>query len=348
MIKIIKGFIDRIKYNWKIFQLKQAILKTKKESRLFLFQTPAHTNIGDHAIAEAEIVFIKRNFPNRVLIEINQVYHFKLIDFIKSNISCTDILLLHGGGNLGNQYLHEERIRRSVIENFSLNKIIIFPQTIYYTSDEIGQKELSTTQQLFKKHKKLTLIAREDVSNELMTSYFPFQKVLLMPDIVFSLNRLKPELPRKGALMVLRNDEEKILNSEQHNKLDNLAKRYFETVTYSDMHYHKWVRTARGRAKLLQEKFNQFKSAEIVITDRLHGMVFAAITGTPCIAFSNYNQKVSGTYKWIENLNYIKFLRNIDNVEQEINELNNLVEKDVYDESIYKSLYSQIITAINE
>src|SRR5690606_3315814 len=143
-----------------IFQLKQTIRKTKKESRLFLFQTPAHTNIGDHAIAEAEIVFIKRNFPNRVLIEINQVYHFKIIDYIKANINNHDILLLHGGGNLGNQYMHEERIRRNVIENFNQNKIVIFPQTIYYTLDEIGQKELSITQEIFKEHKDLTLIAR--------------------------------------------------------------------------------------------------------------------------------------------------------------------------------------------
>lgn len=41
-------------------------------------------------------------------------------------------------------------------------------------------------------------------------------------------------------------------------------------------------------------KYIKFRECELVITDRIHGMIFAAITGTPCIALSNY--KIKGTY----------------------------------------------------
>lgn len=58
-------------------------------------------------------------------------------------------------------------------------------------------------------------------------------------------------------------------------------------------------------------KFKDFQKSKLVITDRLHGMVFCAISGTPCIAFSNYNHKVKGTYDWIKDLDYIKYVDNI-------------------------------------
>ena len=44
-------------------------------------------------------------------------------------------------------------------------------------------------------------------------------------------------------------------------------------------------------------KLTEFASARLVITDRLHGLIFSAITNTPCIAFDNLSGKVHGTYR---------------------------------------------------
>ncbi len=68
----------------------------------------------------------------------------------------------------------------------------------------------------------------------------------------------------------------------------------------------------KSREKTLQSKLNEFGSAKIVICDRLHAMIFAAITKTPCIAFDNVSKKVSGVYKWIEGLDYVKCVNNLD------------------------------------
>ena len=48
-------------------------------------------------------------------------------------------------------------------------------------------------------------------------------------------------------------------------------------------------------------------SMRSLITDRIHGMLFAAVTGTPCIALDNVSKKVSGAYEWIQYLDYIQF-----------------------------------------
>ena len=62
-----------------------------------------------------------------------------------------------------------------------------------------------------------------------------------------------------------------------------------------------------SREKVFRQKIEQFKRASLVVTDRLHGMVFSAITGTPCVALSNYNHKVRETYRWLQQLPYIRF-----------------------------------------
>ena len=75
---------------------------------------------------------------------------------------------------------------------------------------------------------------------------------------------------------------------------------------FSDTHSETDV-TKETRRDMIRSKMQEFAGAQIVVTDRLHGMVFSAVTGTPCIAFSNYNYKVKGTYQWIKYLPYIKY-----------------------------------------
>ena len=76
-----------------------------------------------------------------------------------------------------------------------------------------------------------------------------------------------------------------------------------------------------NRYDCIRRKMEEFASARLVITDRLHGMVFSAITGTPCIVFGNYNYKVEGTYEWIKYLKYIRFVKSVDEMEKVFSQL---------------------------
>ena len=56
-----------------------------------------------------------------------------------------------------------------------------------------------------------------------------------------------------------------------------------------------------------KNKINEFADVQLVITDRLHSMIFSIIGGTKCIAFDNKTKKVSGVYdEWLKNESGLK------------------------------------------
>ena len=116
---------------------------------------------------------------------------------------------------------------------------------------------------------------------------------------------LKPnfEIARNNkVLLCFRQDREKISSHQEvFDTLKNLGIEYDMT----DMNIHRKV-SKENRKNVTYKKFEEFANYKMVITDRLHGMIFATITNTPCIAFDNKSKKVSGVYEWIKYLDYIK------------------------------------------
>ena len=112
-----------------------------------------------------------------------------------------------------------------------------------------------------------------------------------------------------------------VLDAEsKHKRIEDFLQKSNWTITKTDM-YANCVVTKKNRDECVKSKMNEFASAKIVITDRLHGMIFSAITGTPCIVFGNYNYKVEGTYEWIKYLGYIRFVDTVDEMERVFPEL---------------------------
>lgn len=125
----------------------------------------------------------------------------------------------------------------------------------------------------------------------------------------------------------------------------NIAKKYYSKVNYYDTNIHR--RVPRNKVNIeLNKIFGIFKSSELIITDRLHGMIFAAITSTPCIAVSNYNHKIKAQYNWIKHLNYIRFCEDIENIENEIINLQK-IELIEYDNKFALKHYKKIIETID-
>lgn len=99
--------------------------------------------------------------------------------------------------------------------------------------------------------------------------------------------------------------------------------------------------TKQNRRECVRMKMQKFMNAKLVVTDRLHGMLFAAITGTPCIVFSNYNQKVSGTYEWIKTLPYVRYVNSVEEMAKELEVLLKIGEN-VYDNSQWIDNFSML------
>lgn len=316
--------------------------------KLIIMGIPHHGNLGDNAIAIAEENILSKNFPEYKIYQIPEKYLSICVDKVKKFINDEDIILLHGGGNIGNTYLVPEEGRRKVIQTFTNNKIIIFPQTAYFGNDKNGKEQLEISKEIYNKHTNLVILAREEKSYYFMKEHFYNAKVYLTPDIVMCL-RKNSNMIRKNILFLFRNDKEKILKKEEKLKIEEIIKNHFGDYIESDMHLGEDVINMGGnnRQQALESKFKQFQSSKLVVTDRLHGMIFAAITETPCIVLGSLDHKIIESYRWFKNLNYIEFCNNIEDFEQLMKKVIQCKERK-YDntfakESIIKILKKEII-----
>lgn len=313
--------------------------KIRGRHKIWILDACDHYNLGDQAILMAELKFLKDNFEDFEIISVGLANYDRYITSIKSFIDEKDYIFLHGGGNLGNYYKNAERIRRDIISRFPNNKIILFPQTIYFSDDDEGKKELIKSIDIYSNHKDLVLISREKVSYKFMREKFTNNKIILTPDIVLYLSKCKGNNHRDGALLCCRDDKEGVLSQKDKQLLYDELMNTFNKVEITDT-------VGGNNFNAVENKFNEFKKAKLVITDRIHGMIFAAITGTPCIALSNYNYKVKGTYEWIKHLGYIKFADDIKEVPKLIDELKDIGQVK-YDNSFAIKEYRQIVDIIN-
>ncbi|WP_209390152.1 polysaccharide pyruvyl transferase family protein [Chryseobacterium sp. RR2-3-20] len=275
-------------------------IKNDGEKKVFIFLAADYGNLGDVAITYAQTEFLKKVLKEYRVIEIPISKTLDGICAIKKIIASGDILTTVGGGNLGDLYDQIEFYRQLVAESFPNNKIISFPQTFDFSEKPKGVKALVKAVKSYSKHDDLVFIAREKVTYDLMKKHFIKNKIILTPDIVMSLNKSTPDFERKGAVFCLRNDDEKLLKKSENDLLIDLVNRRFDDCTFYDTHINKNYLTVDERKLELEKIWNTFKKAELVITDRLHGMIFCYITNTPCLVFQNNNHKVKGSYEWIK------------------------------------------------
>lgn len=328
-----------------IYNNKFKSLKNKK--KIFYMLVPTHGNLGDQAIAYASKYFLKNNFKNYEVVEINMEETYKYSKAIKNSMNNDDLIFLHGGGNMGNHYIREEEARRHIIDKFKNNRIISFTQTIYFSDDNEGKNELNKTKKIYNSHPNLTIIAREDKSYDVMKSEFSNINIVKCPDIVFYLNNKLElnDLKREKIMTCLRKDKETYVDLDSKQKFINSIKSNYANVIISDTVINKSVYKEERESTLLK-LWKEFYQSKVVITDRLHGMIFCAITKTPCIVTRSLDHKVIESYKWIKDLNYIRMVDELNfyHIKPIIEELSSLEKIDEFD--FDKSYFDKIISKI--
>ncbi len=285
---------------------------------IVIWGTPNHDNLGDYAIAEAEKVLFHRYAPECNLFCVDMTDSVRDMNVLKKLLKAEDMMILTGGGNLGNQYMDDERIRRNVIQNFPHCRVVLFPQTMYFTPDEEGIKEQRQTREIYNAHKDLWMAARDKKSYNDMKELFSCQ-VRLLPDVVLTMKPFEP-MHRQGALLVLRSDLESTLNEEKRDTLKRLLKDKYGLVKETDTTTTNIPKHTEIQ-EMLMAKWKEFQQAQLIVTDRLHGMIFAALAQTPCIVLSNYNHKLRETWRWLRHLDYVVYLENGDSLETVLNQM---------------------------
>ena len=308
----------------------------------FLILTPEHGNLGDHAIAHVETELLHHVGLSWIEItgkQLEILKRYKLFGIMNGYP-----ILINGGGNLGTLWIETEQVHRDTIQANPDSSIIILPNTIYYEKTEWGNEELRKSIKIYNRHKHLTIYAREKTSYDFMKDIY--KDVRLMPDMVMALQPKIPPVDRHGCLLCLRKDCEKTRTEAQEAEIRRQAAALFGTdMADIDMVISGGIPIVR-RAAALKERFAEFASARLVITDRLHGMVFCAITGTPCIVVDSKSPKVRGCYEWIRHLDYIRFADDASEIASVYAEIPD--KQHIYDNSHLLPYYDELAKVVKE
>lgn len=286
-------------------------LTVTKSPKIVLATCPDYGNLGDQAIAYAERLYLARHTSRPTVMLYGPLQ--KQWNMLLTHVHPGDVICLQGGGSLGTLYECYENERLAIIDKFKHNRIVLFPHTFSYGESAYEHRYLQHMRKIYGKHPDLHIVARESMSYDRMKRHFDTANVLLTPDIVLSLppfSRANDE--RKGLYLCLREDKERKMTASVSDAVNNAAHERCDTVVQIDtMHPSNKLSPKEGEAAV-RAKIAELARARLVVTDRIHGMIFCALSGTPCIALDNSNGKVGQEYEWLKGLSYMHFAKDAE------------------------------------
>ena len=300
--------VNLLRHRFKPLHGMESIQRTGKTA--FVFMVPDLGNLGDLAIGIAQRSFLKRKLRDYTIVEIPHGLTYEAAREVAKCIAAEDVVFLTGGGNLGTIYPEAELQRRFLIQKFSRTRIIIFPQSVYFEPTRYGARHLNQSIRIYNRHPNLTLIARDKPSFDQMSKSFPANHILLWPDTVLMLPPMPASLSRRQMITLsIRRDNESGLDAAQAIAIEQLAAAKGMEIVFRDTNIDNLHHTLVNRHQPVEEIWKTYADSRIVITDRLHGVIFCAITGTPCIALNNNNSKVQNLIEtWLGDASFIVLL----------------------------------------
>ena len=204
MVNKLKNFVPasikaRIKARKYLKKLRKRMFDLEKEDGKvsLLIGTPIHTNLGDHLITMAQYQYLREvGYPQKVIeyFEILMPMYHTQKKIIKNTVTPEDLVVISGGGWMGNLWIPEELLIQQIIKDFVDKKIVIFPQTIYFDKKIVPFNALiSSANEIFSKCKDITLCVREKKSFEFAINNYLNIKVIKVPDIALSFYQWAPK-----------------------------------------------------------------------------------------------------------------------------------------------------------
>ena len=297
----------------------QTVFANNDRPRFILMLTPTHGNLGDHDIAMGELKLLEELCQDMQIIEVSELVYDACKEDLKTLITKQDIILIQGGGFFGSLYPESHGARREIIDHYRDNKIICLPVSIYYADDETGYALLQCDKMVMSESKKLTLMVRDEVSFALAKKEFKGLDVLLTPDCAVALEKdnFIPIKERHCVVFVWRRDKEKVVDSDI---LPNIVRKLPKGTPYTIIdNVGKKRFNATTRSIAVEHQLERIGAAKVVVTDRFHGVVFAAITHTPVIAFPSMDTKIVAGIKWFSDLPYVHLVEKLSDAERLLN-----------------------------
>lgn len=270
-----------------------------------LLDFPAYSNPGDSAIWLGERAVLDELGARVVLTADRRTYSR---DELARRLE-RGIILLSGGGNLGDLWPRHQEFREQVIRECSGHRIIQLPQSVHFDDP----RALDRARRVFDAHPSLLLLVRDEHSQTTATGAFACT-VLLCPDMAFMLGPLdSPVSPSRDLLWLLRRDHEASPGrSAVANAVDwtdeprrpglwlgdrvRRLRRRGPRLARAVRPVSAWMdeRAARQR---LRRALRTLGRARAVITDRLHGHILALLLGVPHVLLRDAHGKLDSFYR---------------------------------------------------
>jgi len=290
-----------------------------------LIDYPDHRNVGDQAIWLGEQILF-REAKIRIVFECSAYVRAK---FRYQNHDCNfnqmrellgkdGVIFMHGGGNFRNfpgknKMGFYQNFRQQTMKAFPDNRIVFLPQTINF--EKKYPDVLTTTIEQMKFHNNLTMLFRDTYSLAFARKHFPQHKSILCPDMAFLIglvghNGLTSQRlfrpgpfspPQYKMLWIGRLDSERSLDKKSVRKLDPSLgfktdwKNVSNSPDLTNMKFEKMPYTERA-AELVSRGLELLNRGQVVVTDRLHGMILGLLLGKTIVAMDNNYGKVSKYY----------------------------------------------------
>jgi pyruvyl transferase EpsO len=224
-------------------------------------------------------------------------------------------ILMQGGGNLGDAYPHQHRVRMQVLRDFPKARVIQLPQSVWFRDE----KRAEHFRRLAEAHPDFTLMLRERRSLEWAEARLNVT-LALCPDLAFGLSPRRRHAPDLDLLWLMRQDlESRGLPAPAFGPGEELAdwrgKRVLRPAEgralrlalagnrrlRSAMDARGWLAAGLWRAQAgtygpiarlrVESAARLLSRGRFLITDRLHGHVLAMLLGIPHAVLDNANGK---------------------------------------------------------
>lgn len=284
--------------------------------RLAYVNYPNHGNAGDPALWLGGL---------RLLEELGHeiVHHCEPRTYAPEALAVSrpDAIVINGGGNLGDRYPRQQRVREAVLQDFSNVPTVQLPQSVHFSDPQA----LARMQQLVATHRDLIILLRDEVSLARARTWFdaPSHRC---PDLAFGLTlRSRAASARCDVLWLARDDKEAVGHTPLVDGLDAEITDWLGTVadepTWSWRHRtalainrrltpkvaaggateRRWrdalsaTYTPLAEARVLRG-MRILARGRIVVTDRLHGHVLSLLQGIEHVVLDNADGKVRALY----------------------------------------------------
>jgi len=284
------------------------------QGKLVYLDYPIHGNVGDLLIwAGAGEFFRSHNKTFLGQYSIDNISYRTL-----RHIEKCDTICFHGGGNFGDLWPWHQKFREKIITEYPNKRIVILPQSVHFQNPE----ELDKSCALLKQHSDLHIFLRDKKSLSILHDK-GLPNLRLCPDMAHALwEKIAASSPsRHSSLYLLRRDKEesalpddiahaRASSADWDDLLTGLTKKAYHfgmRIHWRDARMGNILPACRIWQKvsglLIGRAVRLFEPHETIITNRLHGVILAALLNRKAIACDNSYGKISSYIDlWMKDL----------------------------------------------